>query len=157
MARYEHLPIYKGAMDLTVSIEQVVRNFSRYHKYTLGSDLRQQSRELVTLIIRANSRPDKLPVLYDLRERLEALQVLLRIRKEVQAFQKFNSYAHAAERVVALCRQNEGWIKGQSGPKRSSPQVGSGAPSGTFSRMDPRNMLHERRFLRSSTLPTAPR
>ena len=25
MARYEHLPIYKAAMDLTVSIEQVVR------------------------------------------------------------------------------------------------------------------------------------
>ena len=30
MARYEHLPIYKVAMDLTVYIEQVVRNFSRY-------------------------------------------------------------------------------------------------------------------------------
>ena len=48
MARYEHLPIYKTAMDLTIYLEQVVRNFSRYHKYTLGSDLRQQSRELVT-------------------------------------------------------------------------------------------------------------
>jgi hypothetical protein len=45
MARYEHLPIYKTAMDLTIYLEQVVRNFSRYHKYTLGSDLRQQSRE----------------------------------------------------------------------------------------------------------------
>jgi hypothetical protein len=39
MARYEHLPIYKAAMDLTVYIEQVVRNFSRYHKYTLGPGL----------------------------------------------------------------------------------------------------------------------
>ena len=58
MARYEHLPIYKAAMDLTVYIETIVRNFSRYPKYTLGSELRQQSRELVTLIIRANSRPD---------------------------------------------------------------------------------------------------
>ena len=55
MARYEHLPIYKTAMDLAVYLEQVVRNFSRYHKYTLGSDLRQQSRELVTMIVRANS------------------------------------------------------------------------------------------------------
>ena len=56
MARYEHLPIYKTAMDLAVSLEQVVRNFSRDHKYTLGSDLRQQSRELVTVIIRANRK-----------------------------------------------------------------------------------------------------
>ena len=28
MARYEHLPIYKAAMDLTVSIEQVVSGMS---------------------------------------------------------------------------------------------------------------------------------
>jgi hypothetical protein len=114
MARYEHLPIYKTAMDLAVYLEQVVRNFSRYHKYTLGSDLRQQSRELVTVIIRANSRREKLPVLYELRERLEALLVLLRIGKEVQAFQKFTAYGRAAELVVALSRQNEGWIKSQS-------------------------------------------
>ena len=40
MARYEHLPIYKTAMDWTVYLEQVVCNFSRYHEYTLGSDLR---------------------------------------------------------------------------------------------------------------------
>ncbi len=122
MARYEHLPIYKAAMDLVVYLEQVVRNFSRYRKYQLGSDLRQQSRELVTLIIRANSRTDKLPMLYELRERLEGLQVLLRIGKEVRAFQRFESYAHAAELVVALGRQNEGWIKSQS----SQPKGGRG-------------------------------
>lgn len=104
MARYEHLPMYKTAMDLTVYVEQVVRNFSRYHKYTLGSDLRQQSRELVTWIIRANSQADKLPVLYDLRERLEALQVLLRIGKEVRAFQKFPSYIIA----VQISRESPG-------------------------------------------------
>jgi hypothetical protein len=52
MARYEHLPLYKTAMELTVYIETVVRSFSRYHKYTLGTDLRQQSRALVTVIIR---------------------------------------------------------------------------------------------------------
>jgi hypothetical protein len=39
MARYEHLPIYKKAMDLAIYFEQVVRNFSRYHKYTLGSEV----------------------------------------------------------------------------------------------------------------------
>ena len=107
MARYEHLPIYKTAMDLTIYLEQVVRNFSRYHKYTLGSDLRQQSRELVTVIIRANSRTDKLPVLYELRERLEGLQVLLRIGQEVQAFQKCTAYGRAAELAVALSRSRK--------------------------------------------------
>jgi hypothetical protein len=116
MARYEHLPIYKTAMDLTVYLEQVVRNFSRYHKYTLGSDLRQQSRELVLTIIRANSRQEKVPVLHELRERLESLLVLLRIGQEVRAFQSGVAYGRAAELAVALSRQNEGWIKSQSKP-----------------------------------------
>ncbi len=47
MARYEHLPIYKKATDLTIYLEKVVRNFSRYHKYILGSDLRCGFRSMV--------------------------------------------------------------------------------------------------------------
>ena len=43
MARYEHLPIFREAYDLSVHIEKIVRNFSRYHKYTLGTDLRNKS------------------------------------------------------------------------------------------------------------------
>ena len=34
MARYEHLPIYKQALDAAVHFEKVVAGFSRYHKYT---------------------------------------------------------------------------------------------------------------------------
>lgn len=83
MARYEHLPIYKKAMDLAIYFEKIVRYFSRYHKYTLGSELRDKSREVVGLIIKANSTAERLAILFELRERLEGLQVLLRICKEV--------------------------------------------------------------------------
>jgi hypothetical protein len=67
MARYEHLPIYQQAMDLTVYFEKIVRNFSRSHKYNMGSELRTVSRDIVRLIIKANSTEKKLPVLYELR------------------------------------------------------------------------------------------
>ena len=40
MARYEHLPIYKAALDVAVGFENLLVGFSRYHKYTLGSELR---------------------------------------------------------------------------------------------------------------------
>ena len=70
MARYEHLPIYKQAMDLTINFEKIVRNFSRYHTYTLGSELRSASRDMVRLIINANTAREKLPVVYELREGL---------------------------------------------------------------------------------------
>jgi hypothetical protein len=46
-------------MDLTIYFEKVVRNFSRYHKYTLGTELRAKSREIVGLIIKANSTVER--------------------------------------------------------------------------------------------------
>ena len=59
MARYEHLPIYKQAMYVAVHFEKIVAGFTRYHKYTLGSELRNKSREIVALIVRANAARDK--------------------------------------------------------------------------------------------------
>ena len=38
MARYEHLPIYKQALDVAVHFEKVVAGFSRDHQYTLGTE-----------------------------------------------------------------------------------------------------------------------
>ena len=91
MARYEHLPIYKQAMDVAVHFERIVAGFSRYHKYTLGSELRNKSREVVALIIKANAAQDKQPELIVLRERLEELLILMRLAKEVRAFQSFKT------------------------------------------------------------------
>jgi hypothetical protein len=34
-------PIYRDCRRLLVHTEEVVRRFSRYHKYTVGTDLRQ--------------------------------------------------------------------------------------------------------------------
>ena len=43
MARHEHLPIYKAALDLTVHFEKLEAGFSRYHKYTLGTEAARAS------------------------------------------------------------------------------------------------------------------
>ena len=113
MARYEHLPIYKKALDLTIYFEEIVRHFSRYHKYTLGSELREKSREIVGLIIKANSTVERLDLLLELRNKLEWLKVLVRICKEAKAFHNFNSFEYAITMLVELSRQNEGWMRGQ--------------------------------------------
>ncbi len=117
MSQYEHLPIYKKAMDLTIYIENIVRGFSRYHKYTLGTDLRNLSRTVVRLIIRANSERDRLATLSSLRDTIEELKVCMRICKEVKAFKNFNAFVHGVEEAVSLSRQNEGWIKSVKGNK----------------------------------------
>ena len=74
MARSEHLPIYKAAYDLCLHVERVVQKFPRYHKYTLGTDLREGARRVLGLVVRANARRDKAPVLLEVREEVEALK-----------------------------------------------------------------------------------
>jgi hypothetical protein len=73
-------------VDLPVYLEQVVRNFNRYHKDRLRTDQRQQSRKLVTVIIRGTSRRERRPVFAELCERPAGRQVSLRIGTAVQAF-----------------------------------------------------------------------
>jgi len=75
MAQTEHLPLYKAAYDLCLYFKQVVRNFSRYHKFGLGTDLRDGARKVLRLIVRANGRRDKVPVLLEIRETVEELKV----------------------------------------------------------------------------------
>ena len=114
MARYEHLPIYTAALDLTVHFEKVVAGFSRYHKYTLGTELREGSRGVLQQVLRANNaatREQRVAELLVLRDRIEAVLLAMRVAKEVKAFKSFAGYLHAVEQVGSVARQNEGWFK----------------------------------------------
>lgn len=42
-------------MDLSIYLQRAVRGFSRYNKYTLGTELRTISLDIVRLIIRGNN------------------------------------------------------------------------------------------------------
>jgi hypothetical protein len=134
MARSEHLPIYKASYDLCLYFEQVVRNFSRYHKYSLGGDLLDGARSVLKLIVRANARRDKTPVLLEVREQVEELKVLLRLGQDVKAFANFHSFEHAITLVTAIAKQNEGWLKiqsrsrGQNRPVMSERLAGPSVP-----------------------------
>ena len=129
MAQYEHLPIYKAAFDLLLYLEKIVKNFSRYNKYTHGTALRELSREALVLIIRANNSAEKLPVLEELRIRLEELKTVIRICKEVSAFPNFNSFETSINQVINLSKQNEGWMRNLSAKNSGRNQMS--APSGS--------------------------
>ena len=118
MAQYEHLPIYKAAFDLLVYFEKIVKNFSRYNKYTHGKALRDIAREVLMLIVRANNTDNKKPVLEEVRIKLEELKVAVRVCKEVKAFSNFNSFETAINHVVEIAKQNEGWMRSLSGKRK---------------------------------------
>jgi hypothetical protein len=132
MARTEHLPIYRASYDLCLYLEQVVHRFSRYHKYTLGTDLRDAARRALKLVVRANSQRDRVATLLSLREEFEELKVLLRLGQDLKVFCGLSTFEHAVKQVIELAKQNEGWLKSQrqgQGRNRSAMPDGLAGPS----------------------------
>jgi len=119
MATYDHLPIYRDAMRLAVHIENTVRGFARYHKYTLGSELRNGSRRIVELIVKANSSRERESVLLELRELIEQVTIAARICQEVKGYKTFEGFTTTVEGLVLIARQNEGWLKNTRGRKNA--------------------------------------
>ena len=111
MARYEHLQIYKAAVDLAVYIEQIVAGFSHYHKYTLGTELRTLSHKTVISIIKVNNMTDKRTGLIELSNILEEMKVIIHLSKEVKAFHSFNSFEVCIRYLDSVIKQCSGWIK----------------------------------------------
>ena len=100
MAQADHLPIFKASYDLCLHLEQVVERFSRSHRVGLGSEIRASARRALGLVVRANSREDKVPLLLELREEIESLKVQLRLCHDVKA----RLPDLAAEEPVRECR-----------------------------------------------------
>ena len=111
---YESLPVYKKSLDLVVYTENVVRNFGRYHKYTVGTDLRNLSRRILTLIAKANIKAGRRDCLIEALDKLEELKILIRICKEIKAFNSANSFEYMAKSVVEIIKQCEGWMRSQN-------------------------------------------
>jgi predicted RNase H-like nuclease (RuvC/YqgF family) len=120
-SKYENLPVYKKALELTVYFETVVKGFDRYHKYTIGTELRNCSREILILIARANKKASRIDCLQKAIERLEDLKILIHVAKEVKAFKSFNSYEFSTKCTVEVIRQCEGWFKKSQNPAGNPP------------------------------------
>lgn len=108
---YENLPIYRSALALAVYMEQIVRGFEKYHKYTMGVDLRQKSKTLLFLIGRANLSSDKTQVLLQLRDACEEMKMLLQLAKELKTFKNFKQFEHSSLLAVTVCKQAQAWLQ----------------------------------------------
>lgn len=108
---YENLTIYKTGLDLVIKLDDVVRKFPQYHKYTIGTELRQAAIAIVRLIAKANRRQNRVEKVTQLCDEVEDFKILCNIGKDVKAFQSFKQYAGVMNEVMHLARQAEGWRK----------------------------------------------
>lgn len=112
MALHKELPIYKSAYDLLSVTTQITRNIPRDFKRLIGEKVREECVEIVVLIFKANVSAHKVPFIQTMLERLQVIELLLRLSKD-HRFISTGQYAQAIEITDAIGKQSTGWKKQQ--------------------------------------------
>ena len=120
---YDKLPIFKSAMDLVVYTESIVKNFGKYHRYTMGEELRNRARDILFGIQKANMSRDKSQELIALRDACEAFKMTVAIAQEIKAFNSFKQFENSSRLSYAVCRQAQAWLNSQNRSKSNHARV----------------------------------
>ena len=118
MALHHQLPIYRLAYDLLSMAVEVTRNIPRDFKRLLGEKVREECVEILVLIFRANTARNKVPHIEELQERLQVVELLLRLCRD-KRFISTGQYARAVEITDKIGRQSTGWKRASA----ASPAV----------------------------------
>jgi len=107
---YDKLPIFKSALDLVVYVETIAKGFDKYHKYTMGTELRDRSRAVMFAIQKANMEMDKREKLQALRDRCEEFRMMVYVAQEIRAFSSFKQFERCSRLSHAVCSQAQAWL-----------------------------------------------
>ena len=111
MARVEHLEIYKTSYNLLVTIIQVIRQFPKDFKFSLGNSLKTECIELVMDIYRANSTfKNRSEIIDRIIERINVIQLVIRLSKDLH-FINVKKFSELANITDSIARQANGWNK----------------------------------------------
>jgi hypothetical protein len=122
MAQYQHLPIYKQTYDILLRTMVATKDFPREYKYSLGQKIKDELIELVVTIYRANSAADKVRHIESILERVQAIQLMMRLSHDMHILPR-RHYAALSEMTDSLARQAQGWLKGtKTGSERGTPE-----------------------------------
>ena len=128
--RYRQLPVWRDANRLLLEVEQAVRGFSRYHKYTLGAELRRLSLNVCRLVARAaqaDGARQRLRLVEQLAWCVEDLKIQVQLGKEIAAFASFSQFQRIAELSVLLGKQSGGGWKRARTVAATSSETGVAA------------------------------
>jgi hypothetical protein len=115
MALHNELPIYKVAYDLLGLVTTLRRGMPRDVKQDFGSAISRECVKIVVLIFRANVAREKAPHLLELIERLEVVNLLLRLSRDLR-FIATKHYSAAIALTGSIGKQANGWRRSASSP-----------------------------------------
>lgn len=110
MAIHTHLPIYKAAYMLFDVVMGAVKNMPRDTKGNMGKRMMDESVEITILVFRANVASDKSPHLDELLERVQVIELILRLGMDKRMISR-DVYANAVEQTTSIGKQATGWKK----------------------------------------------
>jgi len=110
MKPYQLPEIVKKSERLLVNIEQAVRGFARYHKYTLGSELRSQAMTVLRICHRTwRDRNRQLQWVSELIWAIDELKLSLQLGSQLHAFKSFKQFESLIRATEEVGRCAGGW------------------------------------------------
>jgi hypothetical protein len=106
----QELPLYKSTLDLCVYVDTIVKNQEKYHKYGIGEELRQSTREMFYLVGRVTYAKEKQELLEALVVKCDETKNILVLAKAIKAFKSFKQFEHSSRLTVNVCRQAQAWL-----------------------------------------------
>ena len=116
MAIHTDLPIYKVAYDLLDVVTDLVKNMQRDFKRSIGEKIANECIEITVLVFRANVAQDKAPHLLELVERLQVIELMVRLAMDKRLISK-PAYAKAVELTTLIGKQANGWRRSATRPQ----------------------------------------
>ena len=108
MALSHELPIYLDTMKLLSLTIEKTKSYPRFYRYTVGEKMVNINLDMLSLIYRANSSYNKLPIITQLDDRYRMLVMLFRLSVEQRVIPQ-NNYAKYAAQIEKIGRQITGW------------------------------------------------
>jgi hypothetical protein len=96
----EKMKAYNKAVDLAVYFDKIVMNFSRYHKYGIGIDMKKLSQEIAQDIFEKIELNEKLSC-----EKIRRLSVLVNICNLSKGFKNKSSSGYSLKLIAELLKQ----------------------------------------------------
>ena len=121
-------PIARLSHRILADVENAVRRFPRFHKYSIGADLRDHAMQIARCIHKAWRDPEhRLARVMELCSAVDDLKISMQLGKAVKAFGSFAEFEALAKLVNELGQQSGGWLKslqskGQNADAREQPQ-----------------------------------
>jgi hypothetical protein len=105
-------PIARLSHRILADVENAVRRFPRFHKFSVGADLRFQAMQVARCIHKAWRDPEhRLPRVMELCSAVDDLKISMQLGKQVRAFGSFAEFEALARLVNELGQQSGGWLK----------------------------------------------